>query len=80
MALVYLRHPLHGEKAESNDLISSMDKANGWSEFDPVREAADKAAQVVIEPVKVDPPAKVEKSATKAKAEPVIDFFKVTKP
>ena len=35
MALVYLRHPLHGEKPESNDMIASLDKKNGWVEFDP---------------------------------------------
>ena len=45
MALIYLRHPLHGEKAESNDLITYLDLKAGWVAFDPVQEAADRAAQ-----------------------------------
>ena len=72
MALVYLRHPLHGEKAESNDIISSMDKANGWVEFDPTIKPAI-VEPAVVEPVKAEKPKPV-------KAEPIPDFLKAPKP
>lgn len=35
MAAIYLRHPVHGEKVACGDLEASMDRANGWVDFDP---------------------------------------------
>jgi len=48
MPLVYLRHPLHGEKVETNDMIAQIDKGNGWVEFDPSVKPA--PVEAVIEP------------------------------
>ncbi len=35
MAVTYLRHPTHGEMAESNSAMVGIAKSNGWVEFDP---------------------------------------------
>lgn len=35
MGAIYLRHPIHGEKVESSDIIATQDRANGWVDFDP---------------------------------------------
>ena len=47
MALAYLKHPIHGEKVESNDPIAAMDRSNGWVDFDP-------SAGVPVAPVEVE--------------------------
>lgn len=35
MAVIYLRHPKHGEKVACSDLEAEMDRENGWEDFDP---------------------------------------------
>lgn len=35
MAVIYLRHPIHGAKVASLDLEAEYDIQNGWEEFDP---------------------------------------------
>lgn len=52
MALVYLKHPVHGQKVESNDIIAAMDRANGWVDFDPSAEVpvASVEPEVVVQP------------------------------
>lgn len=45
MAVIYLRHPKHGEKVACNDLEAQMDRENGWEDFDP-NESADEEEEV----------------------------------
>lgn len=33
--VIYLRHPLHGEKVASTDVEAKQDRENGWVDFDP---------------------------------------------
>jgi hypothetical protein len=35
MAVIYLRHPIHGVKVASMDLEADADIENGWERFDP---------------------------------------------
>jgi len=35
MAVIYLEHPLHGQKVACSDSEARYDKGNGWREFDP---------------------------------------------
>lgn len=35
MAVIYLRHPVHGEKVACSDSEAAYDKKHGWVEFDP---------------------------------------------
>ena len=35
MAVIYLKHLVHGEKVACGDLEASIDRANGWFDFDP---------------------------------------------
>ena len=35
MAVIYLKHPVHGAKVASSDMEAQNDRANGWIEFDP---------------------------------------------
>ncbi len=35
MAAIYLRHPIHGCKVACGDLEASMDRSNGWKDYDP---------------------------------------------
>lgn len=45
MAVIYLRHPLHGTKVACGDLEAANDRANGWEDFDPTA-----AVEVASEP------------------------------
>lgn len=35
MAVIYLRHPIHGAKVACSDMEAEHDFAHGWEEFDP---------------------------------------------
>lgn len=35
MAVIYLRHPVHGAKVATSDMEAENDIQNGWEEFDP---------------------------------------------
>ena len=41
MAVIYLRHPIHGAKVASLDMEAEYDKQHGWEEFDPTAPAQD---------------------------------------
>lgn len=47
--LNYLQHPLHGQKVESNDMVATLDRANGWVDYDPSPKP-EPVAEPVIEP------------------------------
>ena len=52
MAVIYLRHPVHGEKVASSQMEAEHDREHGWVDFDPtVKEAPAAAppAPVVLE-------------------------------
>lgn len=51
MAVIYLRHPVHGAKVAISDMEVENDLQNGWEEFDPTEPVTDPApeADVVIE-------------------------------
>lgn len=35
MAVIYLRHPVHGTKVACMDLEAEADRENGWYDYDP---------------------------------------------
>jgi len=35
MAVIYLKHPIHGAKVAISQAEADNDKENGWEEFDP---------------------------------------------
>ena len=35
MAVIYLRHPVHGDKVACLDLEAAQDEENGWVRFEP---------------------------------------------
>jgi hypothetical protein len=39
MAVIYLRHPKHGEKVASTEFEANEDRKNGWEDFDPTVKA-----------------------------------------
>lgn len=41
MAVIYLRHPIHGAKVASLDIEAEYDKQRGWEEFDPTASVDD---------------------------------------
>jgi hypothetical protein len=58
MAVIYLRHPVHGEKVASTEAEAAHDRENGWEDFDPTKGAAPVAPQVpsFLVPVESDLP------------------------
>lgn len=40
MAVIYLRHPVHGAKVAISEMEAENDMQNGWEEFDPSDTAA----------------------------------------
>lgn len=49
MAVIYLKHPIHGAKVATSDAEATYDKQHGWDEFDP--EAPTEAVEDEAEPV-----------------------------
>ena len=35
MAVIYLKHPVHGAKVATMDLEAEFDEMHGWSRYDP---------------------------------------------
>ena len=58
MAVIYLRHPIHGAKVACSDMEAEHDFAHGWEEFDPTVSHPQPEPEPEPEPVKavaVDP-------------------------
>lgn len=53
MAVIYLRHPVHGAKVACSDMEAQYDMAHGWEIFDPTEPAEPEPAPV--EPVNEQP-------------------------
>lgn len=55
MAVIYLKHPIHGAKVAFSDLEADYDMNQGWEPFDPTEPAPPAAAlepaQEALEPV-----------------------------
>ena len=54
MAVIYLRHPIHGAKVACSDMEAEHDFAHGWEEFDPTVPQAQPEPEPV-EAVAVEP-------------------------
>lgn len=54
--VIYLRHPLHGNKVATSDLEAAADADNGWERFDP---SAPVVEAPVASPAAIDPPAPI---------------------
>ena len=52
MAVIYLRHPVHGAKVAISDMEAESDIHNGWEEFDPyeVSDSEDYVAPLALDP------------------------------
>jgi len=48
MAVIYLRHPLHGAKVAISDMEAENDLQNGWEDFDPAEPVTDPVPQVEV--------------------------------
>lgn len=48
MAVIYLRHPLHGAKVAISNMEAENDLQNGWEEFDPAEPVTDPAPQAEV--------------------------------
>lgn len=46
MAVIYLKHPVHGAKVASTDMEANEDRKNGWEDFDPTVPAVPAFLQV----------------------------------
>jgi len=64
MAVIYLRHPVYGDKVACSEAEAQYDRGNGWEDFDPT---------VPAEPVKVE---KKKAATTPAPGGVVPDFLK----
>ena len=61
MAVIYLKHPVHGSKVACSEFEAEGDKANGWEVYDPAQ-ATPKPALVSTakDNPNPEPPASVE--------------------
>lgn len=50
MAVIYLKHPVHGQKVACSDIEANYDRGNGWVDFDPTVQEAAPAASVPVVP------------------------------
>lgn len=50
MAVIYLRHPIHGAKVASLDLEAEYDMMHGWEPFDPTEPAPEPEPELAPEP------------------------------
>lgn len=66
MAVIYLKHPVHGTKVACSEFEAQDDRVNGWVDYDPATPAP--KTKVVVEP-----PAEVEPVVPEPEAEsPVV--------
>ena len=51
MAVIYLKHPVHGAKVATLEAEAIYDESNGWMRYDPVTpvQAADEDDEIVNE-------------------------------
>ena len=56
MAVIYLRHPIHGAKVACSDMEAEFDMNRGWEPFDPTQPESEPAptAPVAVEPEPVN--------------------------
>ena len=56
MAVIYLRHPIHGAKVACSDMEAEFDMNRGWEPFDPTQPEPEPvpAAPVAVEPEPVN--------------------------
>lgn len=55
MAVIYLEHPVHGQKVACGDQEAAYDRANGWVDFDPAARIAEAAQAAPVEVVSPAP-------------------------
>ena len=55
MAVIYLRHPIHGAKVACSDMEAEYDMNQGWEPFDPTEPAS-------VAPAPVAAPAPVQEA------------------
>ena len=48
MAVIYLRHPIHGAKVACSDMEANFDMSHGWEVFDPTVPADPPAPEPVV--------------------------------
>ena len=48
MAVIYLRHPIHGAKVACSDMEANFDMSHGWEVFDPTVPADPPALEPVV--------------------------------
>jgi hypothetical protein len=65
MAIIYLRHPVHGSKIASMEAEATYDESNGWKRFDPneAPEALPDPAVNVLAAIVVEPDVELEPDA-----------------
>jgi len=51
VAVIYLRHPIHGTKVAMMDAEAEADERNGWKRFAPEAPAAPVAPEPTPEPI-----------------------------
>lgn len=69
MAVIYLKHPKHGQKVASSEVEAADDRKNGWLDFNPSSPDAEpeQVADSELEKVKADlKEAKADLKAAKA--------------
>ena len=47
MAVIYLRHPVHGSKVATLDIEAEYDEQNGWARYNPNTPSTDEDAAPV---------------------------------
>lgn len=53
MAVIYLKHPVHGAKIATMEAEAEVDEQNGWERFDPDQKAAPATPSEPVEEVQV---------------------------
>lgn len=66
MAVIYLRHPIHGAKVACSDMEAEYDMNQGWEPFDPTAPAPAPAPAPVVE----QPPAQAAPEPVNSLTEP----------
>jgi hypothetical protein len=70
MAVIYLKHPVHGHKVACSDMEADFDEQNGWERYNvdtPVL-AAEVVEAAVEEPVAIELVANALKPKTRRKS------------
>jgi hypothetical protein len=67
MAVIYLKHPVHGHKVACSDIEANYDETHGWERYNPSTPSVEETVEETVEEVATEEAAPVNALETKTR-------------